>query len=318
MPRGDIEARGLPCFVLASGLKVPVAVLPNNSAYRVGDLFFHLGDPKLKQRNIRDRTTIRNSLPFNHSVMRCYLEMAARARRECDPKLLRQCCTERQPVISARALAHDNVALHFRSGDKGSQGLKHFNRMAHDIAALNTSGTIHVVTSLNFSPNVAKGMFLYTTKLHKESCAATGELVRRLEGLGYRVTIQSSEDVDKDLCYLLHSRRVVASTGGFGLLSVCSATRSASCATPYRRTYACREWLNISGEHIYRGHASVPIPVTTGSWADARRKSRAYQGCREGLRSLCILTENSSAGHESRHDLARVSRWTTAKFQSKA
>merc|ERR1740130_1518259 len=102
--------------------------------------------------------------------------------------------------------------------------------MAHDIAALNTSGTIHVVTSLNFSPNVAKGMFLYTTKLHKESCAATGELVRRLEGLGYRVAIQSSEDVDKDLCYLLHSRRVVASTGGFGLLSVCSATRSASCA----------------------------------------------------------------------------------------
>ena len=88
--------------------------------------------------------------------------------------------------------------------------------MANDIAALNTSGTIHVVTSLNLSHNVAKGTFLYTTKLHKELCAATGELVRRQEGLGYRVAIQSSEDVDKDLSYLLHYRRVVASTTRLG------------------------------------------------------------------------------------------------------
>ena len=213
--------------------------------------------------------------------------MTARARRECDPELLRQCCTERQPAVSARALAHDNVALHFRSGDVGGVVLRNFNRMAVDIAALNTSGTIDVVTSLNFSPNVAKGLFLYTGKKHNESCAATGKLVARLEGLGYRVAIQSSEDIDKDMCYLLHSRRVVASTGGFGLLSVCSASRSASCATPYRRTYACPEWLNVSSPLIYRGHASVPIPVTTGAWADARRESQARHACSEGLTPLC-------------------------------
>ena len=169
--------------------------------------------------------------------------------------------------------------------------MKHqFNRMARDISALNISGTIDVVTSLNFSPNLAKGLFLYNAKMHTASCAATGKLVTRLEGLGYRVAIQSSEDVDKDLCYLLHSRRVVASTGGFGLLSVCSATRSASCAAPFRGSYACPEWLNHSSPLTYRGHASVPIPLTTGDMADVRRRVQANRGCRDGLKSLCKRT----------------------------
>ena len=88
---------------------------------------------------------------------------------------------------------------------------------------------------------MAKGVFLYTTKLHKESWVATGELVRRLEGLGYRVAIQSSEDVDKDLCYLPpFSASCVASTAGL-VSSLCvlsdalSILRVRCTATPYIR-----------------------------------------------------------------------------------
>ncbi len=49
------------CSVLVSGLEVPIKVLPNNPVYRVGDLFFHVGDPKLKQHNLRDRAAILNN-----------------------------------------------------------------------------------------------------------------------------------------------------------------------------------------------------------------------------------------------------------------
>ena len=268
-----------------------IALLRSNPVYRVGDLFYHVGDLEHRRRNSRDRQAVQDRAAFAGSVMRCYLESAARRQRECDPSLLRDCCDQHQPATSARARASDNVVLHFRAGDKSgwlnSKGLakSRLTRLLRDVTALNVTGSIDVVTSFNFSPNPRLGSD-YDAERVGTGCSELQRTISHLEEKGFNVVVHSNSRVDADICHLLQAPRVVASTGILGFLAVCSAARTDRCASPLKDGYACEDLLDHSSSSSRRGHARIIVPIISARRSAARKLLK----CTEGLFGQCNET----------------------------
>lgn len=226
-------ARKRDCTILIGNKEYDVKVLPSNSQYRLGDLWYHKGDRPNRLRNLEDTADI--IAYHNHTLLHCYLKHGqygpSHRYNGGNATLLRECCQKRKALYPM--FSSEDVVLHLRAGDKGylRANTSTLQQIESRIGALNVTGKVHIITVLNFSPfiNNSTRRYLYHPKSAKRACTEVGNVARNLMARGYQVSIQSNRDIDIDVCTMaLHARRFVHSYGGLSSLMKCASAANAS------------------------------------------------------------------------------------------
>ena len=215
--------------------KQPVAIMPNNSVYRVGDLWYDKGDRANKLRNLAHRKSIRDESMYRGSIMQCYLSQ--REWWQHDASSLRRCCAIlQQPSLSAAGSA---VVIHLRVGDKDTRYM--LDRMEAHIAHFNMTRIV-LVTAINFSPFREKRRYLFSASKVGKACRKIQETSQFFQRRGYRVAVRSSTDIDADLCFMAGSHHFVPSYGGLSQLAECLSSGAASCPKnrSIAQSFACK------------------------------------------------------------------------------
>ena len=134
-----------------------VALLPDNSIYRVGDLWYNKGTPANRARNLEHYNAIRNESRYIGTIMQCYF--LQRDWWQHDASIFRKCCATLQEA--SFGAAGSEVVLHLRVGDKDPPYM--FDKMVDYIAQFIVDH-IHAVAKRKGATSLANDIYGKTTR----------------------------------------------------------------------------------------------------------------------------------------------------------
>jgi hypothetical protein len=220
-----------------------IVILKSNPVYRLSDVFFRKGI-----RWEQDRNTILTDDKYKDSILRDYL---LHKKSENDFVSLRRIIQEHtQKYNYAIPGAHDLV-VHIRTGDvfgtfnsavkkkwsysnikgvlarrilgpnKKPQGRVYgtdayddfFEKV--DVDSLDVSKII-IVSAMHFGANDITGQFFYEKKAVDRSLELLNNFKKKCDERSIEVALYSSEDTDKDLAFMCHSRHFVKGHSNMG------------------------------------------------------------------------------------------------------
>lgn len=216
-----------------------IVVLKSNPVYRISDVFFRKGN-----RWEQDRNTILTNDEYKNSILRDYL---LNKKSEHDYISLRKIIddhTERynypvpttndlvvhirtgdvfgtnyRPTLKPKKWSYSNVkrVLQSRFFDKEEKKAQSFGMGTDayddffekvDVDSLNVSKIV-VVSAMHFGANDINGKFFYEEVARERSLELLNNFKDKCDEKNIEVGLYSSEDADKDLAYMCHSRYFV-------------------------------------------------------------------------------------------------------------
>lgn len=192
-----------------------ISILKENTVYRINDVFVGAGI-----RFERDRKSILTKPQYNNTILFNYLQ-----NKQKDRDILTM-----QKVIDRHIDLHNyptpeenELVIHLRLGDI-LNSKKTFNHYHETFKNLNKKidfkkfSTISIVTALHFGsfnnhPNGPRNMF--SEKAQERSFTFFRYAESEINKAGHSVNLISSNNIDKDFCYMAKSQWFVKSKRGF-------------------------------------------------------------------------------------------------------
>ena len=187
-----------------------VAVLKNNSVYRLSDLIHRKG-----VRWERDRATILESSQYENTLLYDYL---SKMRFEDDWQTFKSVVIDQSKKYATPS--ESDLVVHLRLGDimedsdefRGRSYEKYKSVYGKfDLTIPKSVSRVVIVTALHFGANEVNNKYFFTDTAHNRSQKVLDLFRERLIEKGYPVVIQSSSNVDEDFCFLARSKFFVKS-----------------------------------------------------------------------------------------------------------
>ena len=195
-----------------------VSILKENQTYRIGDIFFGTGI-----RFQRDSDSILTDPQYKSTILFDYLQDK---QKERDISTMQKVIDHHIDLHNYPTPGENELVIHLRLGDI-LQHKKTINYYHETYDRLNKKinfkdfSKISIVTALHFGSfsNHPKGpKFMFSEKAQEESFTVLRCVESQINAAGHSVNLISSDNIDKDFCYMVKSRWFIKSQGGFSRL----------------------------------------------------------------------------------------------------
>jgi hypothetical protein len=192
---------------MRNDLRTNIKVLKQNKHYRFSDLFFKKG-----VRWEHDRNIILNNNKFRGSILQQYLKQKT---KEQDYKTLKKNIKDYISKNNFKLPLRSELVIHLRCGDVF--GLTS-NRVVKEQYILidnllknqkkiftNQINKVSAVTAMHFGANELNKKYFYSEQVYNKNIKFLEFFESLINNIGYQLNIVSSNDFDKDLCYMASS-----------------------------------------------------------------------------------------------------------------
>lgn len=197
-----------------------ISILKENKVYRINDIFAGAGI-----RFERDSKSILTEPQYNNTILFDYLQ---NKQKERDILMMQKIIDRHIDLHNYPTPEENELVIHLRLGDLLNQK-KDVNHYYETFKNLNKKidfkkfSTISIVTALHFGSfdDHPKGPWnMFSEKAQENSFAFFRYAESEINKAGHSVNLISSNNIDKDFCYMAKSQWFVKSKRGFsGLIS---------------------------------------------------------------------------------------------------
>jgi len=188
-----------------------IKTIRSNPHYRVADIVFLKGE---EDRRLEDTVKVMNAQEFNNTILQNYL-LENNGSEPVDLVLFKE-QVEKSIIVNDYSIPGDNdLVVHVRAGDyiDTDRFLKgDYNLFINEALRGNSNiKNIKIVTCFAYQDFTAEMQYLYSDNKNRENIKRMKKLLFGflVDFKDYDLDVVSSEDIDRDLCYMVKAKYFV-------------------------------------------------------------------------------------------------------------